>query len=153
MKIRVIAVGPKCPSWVDEAVTEYARRMPRAHALSVDTVPISTRSERARRGSEEAERLLSRTSSRDWLVALDERGKTHSSRQLADRFRAWQNTGGDVVLLLGGPDGLDASVLDAANERWSLSPATMPHGLARVVVVEQIYRAWTLVSGHPYHRD
>lgn len=153
MKLRVVAVGPKCPAWVDEAVSEYARRIPRAHALSVDTVPISTRAERARRTSEEAERLRARLSNRDWLVALDERGKTHTSRKLADRFLAWQNTGADVVFLLGGPDGLDASLLEAANERWSLSPATMPHGLARVVLVEQIYRAWTLVSGHPYHRD
>ncbi|MCR9276364.1 MAG: 23S rRNA (pseudouridine(1915)-N(3))-methyltransferase RlmH [Pseudomonadaceae bacterium] len=153
MKLRVVAVGPKCPAWVDEAVADYARRMPRAHALTVDTVAISTRAERVRRSAEEGQRLLSRTTSRDWLVALDERGKNHTARQLADRFRAWQNTGGDVVFLLGGPDGLDASVLDKANERWSLSAATMPHGLARVVVVEQIYRAWTLVSGHPYHRD
>lgn len=167
MKVRLIAVGSRVPDWVEEGFDEYASRLPRENALVLETVPASKRraAERApergpgrgpgrdRAMAEEGERLLSRIKPRDLVVALDERGSAWSTADLSGRMAAWRQNGRDVALLVGGPDGLHSRCLERADERWSLSTLTLPHALVRVLVAEQIYRAWTLIAGHPYHRD
>ena len=134
-------------------MAEYARRLPAVHALSVEQIAVSRKSSLSQRQQDEGMRLLGKLSARDRIVLLDERGNGHSSEALAERFRRWQGMGCNIAFLLGGPDGHGAEVRDRADETWSLSEATLPHGLARLLVVEQLYRAWTLVSGHPYHRS
>ncbi len=154
MKLRLIAVGQKMPDWVKTGFDEYARRLPRHLALQLIELPLG---QRGRKGAapaaraEEGEAILSQVG-RASLVALDERGKAWSTAQLADQLAKWQQQGDDVALVVGGPDGLAPSVLQQARQKWSLSPLTLPHPLVRVVLAEQLYRAWTILSGHPYHR-
>lgn len=155
MKLRLLAVGSRVPDWVEEGFDTYASRLPRENALMLETVPGSRRraADRDRAVAEEGERLLSRIKARDVVVALDERGNPWSTPQLSDRLTNWRQSGRDVALLVGGPDGLHSSCLERADECWSLSALTLPHSLVRVLVAEQIYRAWTLIAGHPYHRE
>jgi 23S rRNA (pseudouridine1915-N3)-methyltransferase len=143
------------PDWVEEGFEAYASRLPRENALVLEVVPASKRrvAERERAIAEEGERLLSRIGPRDVVVALDERGSAWSTVELTGRMQRWRQHGRDVALLVGGPDGLHSRCLERADERWSLSALTLPHGLVRVLVAEQIYRAWTLITGHPYHRE
>lgn len=143
------------PGWVDEGVREYAGRMPRECRLELREVALGRRSrggDTARAMGEEAERLLA-ASSGCWRVCLDVRGEQLDTAGLARRLAAWLQAGQDVALLVGGPDGLAEPCLAAAQWRWSLSPLTLPHGLVRVLLAEQLYRAWTVLSGHPYHRE
>lgn len=142
------------PGWVNDAWHEYARRLPPELPLELHEVPIRKRGKnpdinRLRR--EEGVQLLS-ASSGQHTVALDGRGKAWSTQQLAERLEAWMGGGQDCAFLVGGPDGLDAACLDAAQERWSLGPLTYPHPLVRVILAEQLYRAWTITRNHPYHR-
>ena len=156
MNIRLLAVGTRMPGWVAEGFAEYARRMPRECRLELVEIAADPRTKNspvARIKSAECGRLLSAVPRGALTVALDERGQSWSTRELADRLENWLAGGRDVALLVGGPDGLDADCLDTAEQRWSLSPLTLPHPLVRVVVAEQLYRAWSLIQGHPYHRD
>jgi 23S rRNA (pseudouridine1915-N3)-methyltransferase len=155
MKVRLLAVGSRVPDWVEEGFDAYASRLPRENALVLEAVPASKRraAERDRAVAEEGERLLSRLKPRDLVIALDERGSPWSTVELSDRLQAWRRNGRDVALLVGGPDGLHSRCLERAEAHWSLSALTLPHGLVRVLVAEQIYRAWTLITGHPYHRE
>ena len=154
MRLRVLAVGQKMPAWVDQGVNEYARRMPRD--FSVDWQELAP----AKRGSgsatryreQEAGAILSRLSQADTLVALDVAGLAVSTEMIAERFEAWQMDGTQPSLVIGGPDGLHDTVLQRARESWSLGRITLPHPLVRVVLAEQIYRAWSIGAGHPYHR-
>jgi 23S rRNA (pseudouridine1915-N3)-methyltransferase len=154
VKFRILAVGQKPPEWVVAGFTDYARRLPRELALKLVEIPVAPRRqlpvERARR--QEGERILEQLSARDWVVALDVGGGVVTTESLADKLAAWQQQGRDVAFLIGGPDGLDPACLERADERLSLSALTFPHGLVRVMLAEQLYRAWTLHSGHPYHR-
>ena len=154
MKLRIVAVGQKPPDWVVAGFSDYARRLPRELALKLVEIPVAPRKqlpvERARR--HEGERMLEQLSPRDWVVALDVGGVGFATEGLAQKLAAWQLQGRDVVFLIGGPDGLDPTCLERADERFSLSALTFPHGLVRVMLAEQLYRAWTLHSGHPYHR-
>ena len=153
MKLRVLAVGARGPQWVDEAFTEYAKRLPRGNSLqlvSVNRAPKSTTGDTAR--EIEGERLLSKVGRTEQIIALDEHGECITTAALAARMSAWRMDGIDVALLIGGPDGLAETVRKKANFIWSLSPLTFPHGLARAIVAEQLYRAWTVLTGHPYHR-
>lgn len=154
MKLRIVAVGQKPPDWVAAGFADYARRLPRELALKLVEIPVAPRKqlpvERARR--QEGERMLEQLSPRDWVVALDVGGGVVTTEGLAHQLAAWQQQGRDVAFLIGGPDGLDATCLARADERLSLSALTFPHGLVRVMLAEQLYRAWTLHSGHPYHR-
>ncbi len=154
MKLRIVAVGQKPPDWVAAGFADYARRLPRELALTLVEIPVAPRKqlpvERARR--QEGERILEQLSPRDWVVALDVGGAALPTEGLAQRLDAWQLNGRDVAFLIGGPDGLDAACVARADERLSLSALTFPHGLVRVMLAEQLYRAWTLRSGHPYHR-
>ncbi len=154
MKFRLLAVGQRPPDWVVAGFTDYARRLPREMTLQLTEIPVAPRKnlpvDRARR--QEGERMLEQLSARDWVIALDVGGAAWTTERLAEKLNDWQMQGRDVAFLIGGPDGLDAACLGRADERLSLSALTFPHGLVRVMLAEQLYRAWTLRSGHPYHR-
>jgi len=154
VKLRIVAVGQRPPDWVVAGFADYARRLPRELTLTLTEIPVASRRqspvERARRL--EGERILGELGSRDWVVALDVDGKAIATADLAARLGSWQMQGRDVACLIGGPDGLDPACLARADERLSLSALTFPHGLVRIMLAEQLYRAWTLRSGHPYHR-
>jgi 23S rRNA (pseudouridine1915-N3)-methyltransferase len=155
MDINLIAVGTRMPAWVSEGYREYARRLPRDFSLSLTEITPGqrTRSSAPRRAvSEEGKRMLAATRSGQRLVALDVRGRSWSTEQLAEQLARWRLDGRDVGLLVGGPDGLAPECLHSAELHWSLSPLTLPHPLVRVVLAEQLYRAWSILSGHPYHR-
>ena len=153
MKIRLLCVGTRVPEWVAEGYSTFARRLPKDNALVLEEVPAARRQGDVRRcGDDERERLLSRVGRDDCVIALDERGSAWSSVVLSQNLAAWRRDGRDVVLLVGGADGLSDKCRARASGSWSLSAATLPHALVRVLVAEQIYRAWTLLTGHPYHR-
>ncbi|MDZ3822791.1 MAG: 23S rRNA (pseudouridine(1915)-N(3))-methyltransferase RlmH [Pseudoxanthomonas sp.] len=156
MRLVLAAIGQKMPSWVEAGYAEYVRRMPAHLRLALCERPASPWAargdvERGRREEAQALRALAPAGAR--LVALDERGSAWSTRDLAAQLERWQADGRDVVLLVGGPDGLDPALRAEAAACWSLSPLTLPHPLVRVVVAEQLYRAHTLLVGHPYHRS
>jgi 23S rRNA (pseudouridine1915-N3)-methyltransferase len=154
VKIRLVAVGQRPPEWVVKGFTEYARRLPREMALElVEIAPAVRRNTSVAQVRErEAQRLLDQVTPRSWVVALDEHGTAWSTLRLAERLDDWRMQGRDVVFLVGGADGLDSSCLERADEVLSLSAMTLPHALVRVIIAEQLYRAWTVLNGHPYHR-
>ena len=154
MKIRLVSVGTRLPGWINEGVETYVRRLPAGNSLSVEEIAVSRRrGSAAERMHDEGNRLLARIKARDHVIALDETGTSFSSRELAGELSRWRQSGSDVAMLIGGADGLSDACVARANSRWSLSRHTLPHGLVRVLVAEQVYRAWTLINGHPYHRD
>ncbi|NIP16233.1 MAG: 23S rRNA (pseudouridine(1915)-N(3))-methyltransferase RlmH [Pseudomonadales bacterium] len=155
MKIRVIAVGSRPRPWVVDGFREYARRLPREMPLSlVEVVPGGGRGRSAEQAmATESERLLNHLGPRDWVIALDVGGEGCSTRELALRLEEWRMQGQDVAFLIGGAEGLAPACLARADMTLSLSRLTFPHEMVRVMVAEQIYRAWTILSGHPYHRD
>jgi 23S rRNA (pseudouridine1915-N3)-methyltransferase len=154
VKLSLIAVGTRAPGWVSEGFEEYARRMPGEHRLTlVEVAPAARKGwapERIR--ADEAARLLARTGPRDRVVALDVAGKRLSTPDLADCLERWRSEGDDVSFLIGGADGLHQDCLTRAGDVISLSALTFPHFLVRIILAEQLYRAWTLLQGHPYHR-
>jgi 23S rRNA (pseudouridine1915-N3)-methyltransferase len=152
--IHLIAVGTGMPRWVAEGFQEYARRLPRECSLLLREVDLPHRLRglpAAQARTAEAERLLAAVPPGAATVALDERGSPWRTADLARLLQGWLGSGRDVALLVGGADGLAPACLEGA-EVWSLSPLTLPHMLVRVVVAEQVYRAWTILAGHPYHR-
>ncbi len=156
MRIALLAVGTRMPGWVDQAFETYRKRLPPQCGLQLTAVPAGHRRQRsdpAVAKAQECERLLKHARSADRLVALDERGSEWNTRELAARLQGWQQECSEIALLVGGPDGLDGDCLSRSDERWSLSRLTLPHALVRVLVAEQLYRAWTLLQGHPYHRE
>lgn len=155
MHIRLIAVGDRQPAWVDQALDTYARRMPRQWGFRLEVVGTCRRpgdGDVAKARATEGRKVLDKLRSTEQVVALDERGRQWSTAELADRLREWQGAGCDLSFVIGGPDGISPECLGRADLRWSLSRLTLPHGLARVLVAEQLYRAWTVITGHPYHR-
>jgi 23S rRNA (pseudouridine1915-N3)-methyltransferase len=155
MHIRLIAVGDRQPTWVDEAFSNYSRRFPPQWKFRLDVIATAKRpkAEDARRAIEsEGERILGKLSGNEQAVLLDERGKQLTSKSLAGRLSGWQADGRDLAFIIGGPDGVSLDCRQRAGFVWSLSDLTLPHGLARVLLAEQLYRAWSLTSGHPYHR-
>jgi 23S rRNA (pseudouridine1915-N3)-methyltransferase len=156
MRIQLIAVGTRRPAWERDGFHSYAKRLPRECALTLVEIPVSKRSpatDLARLMEREGEHMLRAVAKSARVIALDERGEACDTRALSARLASWMRDGRDVALLIGGPDGLAPACLRAAESRWSLSPLTLPHGLARIVVAEQLYRAWSVLTGHPYHRD
>ncbi len=151
MRIRLLGAGTRMPIWVRDGFHEYTKRLPRDNALELVEVPLSKR--RAGASREEGGRMLQLAGERDRVIALDAGGELWSTRELAERMEGWRRDGRNVALLVGGPDGLPPICLAQADETWSLSRLTFPHYLVRVLVAEQIYRAWSIVTGHPYHRD
>jgi 23S rRNA (pseudouridine1915-N3)-methyltransferase len=155
MRIHLIAVGRRMPRWVTEGYDEFSRRLPPQCAMRLVEINPGKRGkgadlERIRR--EEGERILAAVPTGARIVALDLTGQGWDTRGVAGMLAGWMQGGRDVALLVGGPEGLSDACLRAAEGRWSLSPLTFPHGLVRVVVAEQIYRASTVLGGHPYHR-
>ncbi len=144
------------PGWVADGVDAYRKRLPRHIRLDFIEIPSAQRS--ARTSAEEARRkeeqqLLKRAGRSDRVIALDERGTEWSSAELAAQMRRWQDGAAEVAFLIGGPDGLTDACRQAADTVLSLSRLTLPHTLVRVVLAEQLYRAWTILQGHPYHRE
>ncbi len=155
MHIRLLAVGDRQPGWVDDAFKNYTSRFPREWRFSLDTIATvkRARNEPAARAIEaESERLLAKLSSDERVVLLDERGSHLKSTALAKCLSEWQLDGRNLSFIIGGPDGVSADCKKRANFTWALSDLTLPHGLARVVLAEALYRAWSLQAGHPYHR-
>ena len=156
MRIHLIAIGHRRAGWERDGYVEYARRMPPELALELHEIAPAkrTRSTRGERGAEdEAKRVLAAVPGGARVVALDERGAAWTTRELANRIERWMQDGRPLALLVGGADGLAPACIEAAEHRWSLSPLTLPHGLARIVVAEQLYRASTILRRHPYHRE
>jgi 23S rRNA (pseudouridine1915-N3)-methyltransferase len=154
VKLRLIAVGTRMPDWVEAGYADYARRLPRELTLELVEIPVAARGKNAdiaRLREAEGEKML-RAAGSSRTIALDERGETLDTAGWAKALKQWMQEGRDVSLLIGGPDGLAPACLAAASARWSLSRLTFPHALVRVMVAEQLYRAWTLLQGHPYHR-
>lgn len=155
MRTRLIAIGERMPGWVAEGFAEYCKRL--SHELPLELVELKPGArgkgrDDARAMQDEGAAILAALSRDTHVIALDGRGKTWSSEDLAAQLANWRMAGRDLAFLIGGPDGHAADVLARADQRWSLGPLTLPHMLVRLVVVEQIYRASTLLAGHPYHR-
>lgn len=156
MHIRLIAVGDRQPSWVDDAVNIYAGRFPRQWKFRIDRIATAQRSKNNPSDSAklcESEQILAKIDADEQVLLLDERGKQMTSQELALCLADWHTGGRDLCFVIGGPDGIAAACRERADFVWSLSNLTLPHGLARVLFAEQLYRAWSLQSGHPYHRD
>lgn len=155
MRIRLLAVGTRMPAWVTTGFEEYVKRLPAELSLELVELNLGHRgknADTARAIAREGDDMLAAIGKGDRVVALDVQGKAWSTEQLANQLEGWQMDGRNISLLVGGPDGLDPRALALADQRWSLSPLTLPHPLVRVLLAEQIYRAWTITKGHPYHK-
>ena len=155
MHIRLLAVGERQPAWVDEAFLDYTGRFPPQWKFRLDIVATARRGKNddAKRAIEsEGGQILGKIAADEQVVLLDEKGRQPDSRELAENLSSWQADGRDLCFVIGGPDGVSADCRSRADFIWSLSNLTLPHGLARVLFAEQLYRAWSLLSGHPYHR-
>ena len=155
MRLTIVAVGQKVPDWAQTAYDDYAKRFP--HELKVELKAVKTEP----RASKTTDTLLLAEKSRiegaisrgSHIVALDERGTAVTTVALAERLKAWHLSGNDVAIVIGGPDGLDNGFKKAAHERLRLSDLTLPHAMVRVLLIEQLYRAWSITINHPYHRE
>ena len=155
MRLILAAIGQKMPAWVEQGIAEYEKRFPKHLIFEIRALPIPSRQSGQtveRLQQKECESLLAATTG-CLRIALDEKGKQWTTRQLSGRLEDWQMQGRDVAFLVGGPDGLNAECLQACAQKWSLGLLTMPHPLVRVFMAEQLYRAWTITTNHPYHRD
>lgn len=155
MRIRIVAVGTKMPAWVDAAVDDYLRRLPPEWRVEWREVRAEARGASGDAlgwMQREAVRIRAALPDGARMVALDEHGADDDSTAFAQRVRGWQRDARPVAIVIGGPDGLDRSLLAEAEERLRLSSLTLPHALVRVVLAEQLFRAWSIGSGHPYHR-
>jgi 23S rRNA (pseudouridine1915-N3)-methyltransferase len=152
----LIAVGDRQPAWVDDAFTSYTARFPREWKFRIDQIATARRSKNSKSQQAmdaECEQILARIKANEQVVLLDERGKQMTSKTLASSLSDWLADGRDLCFVIGGPDGVAAACRKRADTSWSLSELTLPHGLARVLFAEQMYRAWSLQNGHPYHRE
>jgi len=155
MRLRIVALGQRMPSWVTEAVADYAKRLPRETPFDVVELKPAAR-DRGRTVPQmlaEEARAIAAACTGATVVALDERGAAWTTRELAERLGRWREDGRDVAFVIGSADGLDASVKASASAVVALSAMTLPHGLVRIVLAEQLYRAASLLAGHPYHRE
>lgn len=155
MRISLIAVGTRMPDWIEAGVAEYRKRLPSEINFEIREIALAKRGKNvdvARAIQQEGAAMLSVIAARDVVIALDVLGKSVSTENLASTLRNWQMHGDNISLLVGGPDGLADECLARAAQRWSLSALTLPHPLVRVLLAEQIYRAWTINNNHPYHR-
>jgi 23S rRNA (pseudouridine1915-N3)-methyltransferase len=155
MKIRLIAVGTKMPAWVTQGYQEYARRMPPDMALELCEIQPGQRGKGrdvARAMQKEGDAMLAAIAPSDYVVALEVLGKSWTTEQLSSQMESWRMNGRDIALLVGGPEGLDQRCVARADIKWSLSPLTLPHPMVRLLVSEQLYRGWSIINNHPYHR-
>ena len=155
MNIFLLAVGTKMPDWVTQGFNEYAQRLPAKCALVLKEIPAEKRLKNSNINDiteKESEKIKAAIPNNCRLVVLDVKGNSWSTEKLATRMQDWMMGGQDVALVIGGPDGLSQNILSLAQEKWSLSALTFPHPLVRVILAEQIYRAYTVTENHPYHR-
>lgn len=155
MIIHLIAVGNRMPEWIEQGFKEYVKRMPTECKLKLVEIAAGKRaknSDIARLTQQEGDKMLAAIPKGSKIIALDVLGKAWSTEGLASELEQWMQSGQDVALLVGGPEGLSQDCLDAASQKWSLSLLTLPHPLVRVVLAEQLYRATTIIKGHPYHK-
>jgi 23S rRNA (pseudouridine1915-N3)-methyltransferase len=155
MRARLIAIGERMPAWVAEGFAEYRKRL--SHDLPLELVELKPGArgkgrDDVRAMQEEGAAILAALPRDIHVIALDGHGKMWSSEELAEQLAKWRMSGRDIAFLIGGPDGHSPDVLDRADQKWSLGPLTLPHMLVRLVLAEQLYRATTLLAGHPYHR-
>jgi 23S rRNA (pseudouridine1915-N3)-methyltransferase len=155
VKIKIIAAGTKMPAWVNEGFNEYQKRLTQEVTIQLVETSIAKRGKNPdikRLIEKEGKDLLQQHAPQDLLVTLDVKGKHLSTEQLAEKLSQWQHAGRNVSMLVGGPDGLSTECSDQSEFKWSLSALTLPHPLVRILLAEQIYRAWTITKGHPYHK-
>ena len=155
MKLKLLAVGTRMPSWVETGFEEYRKRMPAELKLDLIEIPLSSKGKGSSNQSKETQgqAILKIVNKQDRVIALDVLGKSMSTETLATQLANWQMSGQDICLLIGGPDGLSTDCLKRADMKWSLSDLTLPHPLVRILLMEQLYRAWTINKNHPYHRS
>ena len=155
MKLTIVAVGARVPDWAQTAYDDYAKRFPPEIKVELKAVKTEPRSSKTLDTLLLAERLRIEAAipRGTHTVALDERGSNVTTLALAERLKAWQLSGDNVAIVIGGPDGLEAGFKKAAHERLRLSDLTLPHAMVRVLLIEQLYRAWSITINHPYHRD
>lgn len=155
MKTKLIGIGNKMPTWVTMAYQEYVKRLPPQYAIELIEIPLKTRNKNTdshRLIEQEGDAMLKAIAPQDYVIALDIPGKRWSTEQLAAKFNDWQQLGTNITILIGGPEGLAPSCKQRADESWSLSLLTFPHPLVRVILAEQLYRAWSILQNHPYHK-
>ena len=155
MRLRLVCVGQKMTEWVSQGYNEYARRMPPELSLDLVEIPLAHRGKNPdipRLMQREGDAILSALGPRDRVIALEVGGRNWSTEKLAGQLENWQLGGRDVSFLVGGPDGLADICRDRADQLWSLSALTLPHPLVRILLAEQLYRAWSVTRNHPYHR-
>lgn len=156
MKLKVIAVGTKMPPWVEMGVQEYAKRLPRDMPLEFIEIPIGNRAKNAnlaRAVKQESDQILAQVKPQDHVIALEVTGNNWSTEKLAKQMQNWQMQGQNIIFLIGGPDGLSDACRARANQQWSFSALTLPHPIVRIILSEQLYRAWSITQNHPYHRS
>lgn len=155
MKVQLIAVGTRMPAWVQAGYDEYAKRLPKELAPNLVEIPLGNRAKNASSHEamrQEGDQILQAVPSTSTMVALDVQGKAWNTEQLAEQLARWRMEGSNLAFVIGGPDGFSPHCLSRANARWSLSNLTLPHPLVRILLIEQLYRAWTILQNHPYHK-
>lgn len=156
MALQLLTVHQQLPHWVREGIESYRQRLPHPYNLSVNPLPLGKRSKKThdqRAIEQEGQAMLAAIPKQAVVIALDEHGKQYTSPELANTLQQWLNQSSQLVFLIGGPDGLAPDVLSRADYQWSLSPLTLPHALAQLLCAEQLYRAYTILNHHPYHRS
>jgi len=155
MKIKLLSLGEKPPKWVAEGYDEYKKRLSKSIPLELIELPIAKRSKTGNPKlwmEQEAKIILNKLNSNDHLVIFDVASKVISTEELADKMKNWKQKSPNVVILIGGPDGIDQSIKAIAKEKISISKMTFPHPIVRIIIAEQLYRAYTILEGHPYHK-
>jgi 23S rRNA (pseudouridine1915-N3)-methyltransferase len=156
MRISILAVGTRLPGWINQGVGEYSKRFPPEIKFQINEIQADKRSKSSTAEKvlkAEAGRISAAISKGSHLIVLDEKGKKQRTTTLAKNMESWMREGINIDFVIGGADGIHKDLKERANERWSLSDFTLAHGLARVLLVEQLYRAWTVIRNHPYHRE
>jgi 23S rRNA (pseudouridine1915-N3)-methyltransferase len=147
MRLTIISVGHKMPDWVATVSHDYVKRMPADCSIEIKEIKSDLTP------AKEAIKIAAAIPKGSKVIALDERGKDQTTQNLATHLTSWRQEGVDITFLIGGADGLDSSLKSNAHAMWRLSSLTLPHAMARVLLIEQLYRAWTILQGHPYHRE
>lgn len=156
MQIDLIAVGKRMPSWIETGFQEYVKRLPKNINFKLIEINPAIRSKNNSAENykrQEEENINAALAEKSLIIVLDEHGKPINSQKLANQLQTWNDENQHISLIIGGADGLSDAIKKKANQRWSLSEMTLPHGLVRVMISEQIYRAWTITQNHPYHRE
>ena len=156
MKIRILSVGTKMSSWVDEGYADYAKRLNPILKIDLIELPLAKRGKNtdvSQAVASEADAIKKHLRAREKVIVLDVLGKPISTQLLSEKLSDWQMEGSDIALIIGGPDGLDASINERSDEQWSLSHMTLPHPIVRLLVIEQLYRGLMINRNHPYHRE